>query len=52
MTRRSSGGNARNGMNRSHAARQVATAWGYFTPNGPAANSSSADWAADALMAV
>jgi len=52
MTRRSSGGNARNGVNRSHAAVQVATAWGYFLPQFESANASSSRRAASAFAAV
>lgn len=33
MTRRTIGGNARNGVNLSQAFSQVATAWGYFLPH-------------------
>jgi len=52
MIRRSSGGKARNGMNRSQAFSQVATVAGYFRPSGESAKASSSDSAASTVGAV
>ena len=52
MTRRSMGGNCRNGMNRSHAAVQVATVCGYFVPQAEASNSANAVRAVSSFGAV
>lgn len=52
MTRRSMGGNCRNGMNLSHAAVQVAVVCGYFVPKSDASKSASAALAVSAFAAV
>jgi len=52
MIRRTSGGNARNGVNLSQARSQTAIAPGYFLPMLESANAASASSAASALTAV
>jgi hypothetical protein len=49
--RRSIGGNARNGMKRSHAFSNTATVWGFLRPNSEALNASSSIRAASASAA-
>jgi hypothetical protein len=52
MIRRNSGGNARNGMNRSHALRQAITVVGFDCPKGEFEKSSNASAAASTVGAV
>ena len=52
MTLRTAGPNARNGVNRSQAFSQVATAAGYFSPRLESANAASAISAASWSGAV
>jgi hypothetical protein len=52
ITRRTAGGNATNGITCSQARCQLSATVGHFTPQGPAANSARAAWAASALGAA